>query len=140
MTKGAVLVIASDAAIGALLGALAEVSGYSPVYPTPPEAVADSIARLQPSVVLVDGDDDRSAETRLYRCAASAGSRVVLFSSSRGREETERMAALRGLPALPLPIGQRAFARTLAGILEREDRVAGGGAAVSSTERPAASP
>ena len=114
MKKGAVLVIASDAAIGALLGALADVSGYRAVAPAPPETAADAIARCRPSVVLLDADDDRSAEARVYRLAAELGSCVVMFSSSRGREETERMAARRGVCALPLPIGQRDFARAMA--------------------------
>lgn len=136
MDMRAVLVIASDAAIGALLGALAETSGYSPLYPTPPEAVADAIVRLQPSLVLLDGDDDRSAEARLYRSAVAAGSKVVLFSSSRGREATERMAAQRGLPALPLPVGQRAFQQTITGVLSGE----GGEQGPSIPAREAATP
>jgi len=113
MNNGAVLVIASDAAIGALLGALAEVSGYRAIAPASPETASDAIARCRPSVVLLDADDDRSAEARLYRLAVEVGSSVVMFSSSRGREETERMAARRGVCALPLPVGQREFARAI---------------------------
>jgi DNA-binding response OmpR family regulator len=136
MTNGVVLVIASDAAIGALLGALAETSGYSAVYPTPLESVADAVARLEPSVVLLDGDDDRSAESRFYRSASAVGSRVVLFSSSRGRDETERMAALRGLPALTLPVGPRAFRQVIAGLFGDVRSSAG----VTVTARPAVTP
>jgi len=110
----AVLVVATHAMIGAMLAALTEGTGHHPLFPRPDESAALAVARLRPDLLLLDGDDVAASLDATYHAAAAAGSRILLFSSTQGRRDTERMAARHGVAALVLPVGSDAFLSALA--------------------------
>jgi len=110
----AVLVVAKHAMIGALLAALTELTGHHSLFPEPDESAAHAVARLRPDLLLLDGDDVAASTDDIFHAAVAAGSRIVLFSSTQGRRDTERMAARRGVAALVLPVGSDGFVRALA--------------------------
>ncbi|HEX5437247.1 MAG TPA: hypothetical protein VFW98_08805 [Gemmatimonadaceae bacterium] len=111
MPTSAVLVIAHDVVIGALLASLAELAGHTPVFPKVTEAPLDAITRLRPAFVLLDCDHDIACEDEAYARAAQAGSTVILFSGMRSEREVAAMAAERGLASFSFPIQLRDFTR-----------------------------
>jgi DNA-binding NtrC family response regulator len=114
MSASAVLVIAHDVVIGALLASMAELTGYEPVFPEPAEPALEAITRLRPPLVLLDCDHNAACEDEAYARAEAAGSTVILFTAMQSRYEAERMATQRGLTAFALPIHYQELARKLA--------------------------
>jgi DNA-binding response OmpR family regulator len=113
MSTSAVLVIAHDVVIGALLASMAELTGYEPEFPQPAERALEAITRLRPSLVLLDCDHDAACEDEAYARAEAAGSTVILFTAMQSRYEAEIMATQRGVTAFALPIHYQEFARRL---------------------------
>ncbi|HEX6965792.1 MAG TPA: hypothetical protein VF166_08325 [Gemmatimonadaceae bacterium] len=113
-----VLVIATDIVIGALLASLAELAGYTPVFPALTERPLEAITRLRPPLVLLDCDHDLACEDEAYARAAETGSRIILFTASSTLEDAERMAAQRGVTSFAFPIHYQEFARRLRSAME----------------------
>ena len=89
---------------------MAELAGYTPVFPDGDEQPLEAITRLRPVVVLLDCDHDVACEDEAYARAAETGSRVILFSAMRSQLETETLARQRGVTAFALPIRYHEFA------------------------------
>ena len=96
---------------GALIGSLANVSGFRTTFPSPPEDAATAIARLQPVVVLVDCDS--ADEETCLTPVAEYGGAVVLFSPWRDEPEVRELASRRGLRHFALPIRWTDFRQLL---------------------------
>jgi DNA-binding NtrC family response regulator len=104
MSTSAVLVVAEDVVIGALLASMAELAGYTPIFPKQTERALEAITRLRPPLVLLDCAHNEACEDEAYARAAEVGSKVILFSAMHTRHEAEQIAAKRGVPAFVLPI------------------------------------
>jgi CheY-like chemotaxis protein len=91
-----VMIVARDEAIGALMASLTELAGYQPVFPAADESVPRAIARLTPSILLLDCDDDAADHQEAYARARQWGTRVVLFNPSRTEREVRAVAADHG--------------------------------------------
>ena len=87
---------------GALIGSLADVSGFQAIFPSPPDDATTAIARLRPDVGLVDCDS--ADEETCLAPVAEYGGAVVLFSPWRDEPEVRELASRRGLRHFALPI------------------------------------
>lgn len=103
--------------IAALLGALIELAGYRPVFAEPGEAPDSAVTRLRAQLILLDCDHACANGEAVYRSAAGAGSRLMMFGSTLNAGETERFAVRRGARWLSLPIGYHAFAERVREVL-----------------------
>lgn len=107
-----ILVVASNDDIGALIGALGELAGHVPLYPSR-DGPGAAITRLKPRLVLLDYDVAAAWEDRTYRDARAMGSTVILFSSSMTSDDVAAAAARRSVGFFALPIHHNAFARLI---------------------------
>lgn len=103
--------------LAALIGYLAELAGYDPVFGVTGESVPDSIDRLGPRIVLLDVDVALTGADAIFDRAAECHSRVVLFTGARGRAGAEALAAIHGAEVVELPVNPRSLATLLAGVL-----------------------
>lgn len=108
-----VLVLSSEALIAALLGALLEIHGYTPVFPEPEEAPRDALRRVRPGIVLVDCEQDEACSEAFFGPATMTGARVILFSASRSRQEVASFAARYGFDWFILPIDLPSFSKVV---------------------------
>lgn len=118
MSTSAVLVVAEDVVIGALLASMAELAGYTPVFPKHAERALEAITRLRPPLVLLDCAHNEACEEEAYARAAEVGSTVILFSAMHTRHEAEAIAAVRGVASFALPIRFHELAAKLASVRE----------------------
>ncbi|MDQ6885883.1 MAG: hypothetical protein M3068_01180 [Gemmatimonadota bacterium] len=117
MPQPTVLIVAENSVLAALIGCLAELAGYRPLFAAGGVSVAEAIARLHPRVTLLDVDVVRSAASAIFERAGEARSRVVLFTGARGRAEAEALAAIHGAELLELPVSPQGLSAILAGVL-----------------------
>jgi len=117
MTDVQILVVAEQAMIGALLGALVGLAGHRARFAEAGEAPDAAIDRLGADLVLLDCEHAAAGDDAVYSTAFEAGSRVVLFGSSLSESEIERFAARRGVPCITLPIGYTAFSKRISEFL-----------------------
>ena len=96
---------------GALIGSLADVAGFRPLFPTPSEHARHAIARVRPNVVLVDWD--ASDQHDWVGSVAEYGGAVVLFSPWRTAPDLRAIAATLGVAYFTLPIHWSEFRRIL---------------------------
>jgi hypothetical protein len=116
--KASVVVVANDAVIGALMGALVELSGHTPIFPAADESPIRAISRVGPALVLLDCEHYLACEDEMFRCAQTVGARVLLFSAARTQYETEELAKQRGCSSITLPIRYHDFRREIEGALQ----------------------
>jgi hypothetical protein len=109
--------VANDAVLGALMGALVDLSGYQPIFPAADESPSRAIPRVVPTLVLLDGEHDRACDDEVYRCAQTVGARVLFFSAARTQNESQELARQRGLSSITLPIRYQDFRREIDGAL-----------------------
>ncbi len=108
-----VLIIAQDAVIGALMHAMVELSGHTPLSPRDDEHPLRAMDRLRPTVTLLDCEHDVACEEAAFERASLCGTRLILFSAMRSERELEDVARRRQLPSFVLPIRHREFVRRL---------------------------
>lgn len=90
------LVLARDVVGAALLGALVEMAGHAPLFPLDGEGVEWAVGRLRPTVVVLDAHHGAARSTAFWTAAATAGSRVILFSPGPAWDGAAALAATRG--------------------------------------------
>ncbi len=119
MAAGAtILIIAKEEFIAALMGALVELSGFRPAFPTADERPLEAIARARPQLVLLDCEHEAARLADIYERADGVGSRVLLFSAARSARELETFAGRWARPSFALPLGPAEFQQHLAQALE----------------------
>src|SRR4051812_6829948 len=117
LTKPLAFIIARDPMTGALIGSLAQVSGFEATFPSETETAATAIARLRPDVVLIDCD---SADGDACLTPVSEyGGAVVLFSPWRDEPDVRELASRRGLRHFALPIRWMDFRELLQDVTAR---------------------
>ena len=114
-----VLIVAAHPVLAAALGLAVELEGAYPCFPAPHERLEEALLRLRPSLLLLDVEHDAAGEDETYRCAAEAGSQLVLIGPARRPHELNRLAERRGMQALCLP----AEPSVLRALLARATRV-----------------
>jgi hypothetical protein len=86
-----VLVVASDAMLAALVGALVETTGLSAVFPQEGEDADKALARVKPlAAVLVNGEEDVAASDVFLRRARKRGVALMLFGK---RDTMQRISS-----------------------------------------------
>jgi DNA-binding NtrC family response regulator len=108
-----VLVIPSDAVIGALMGELIRFAGYHPVFLKGDEAVVGAVERMRPTLLFIDSDHPAAKSTDVRQAVRAMDAHVVLFSGSRTERELTQIARQRGDGSFPLPNGPRALGRLI---------------------------
>jgi hypothetical protein len=104
--RTAVLILARDPVIAALLGIALGLGELEPVFAEPGERPEDAIARLLPPfVVLLDGELDDADSDLFYARAARRGARVVLFAAPRSGPGVAALARARGVPYVDVSTG-----------------------------------
>lgn len=112
MPDPTILVVAKDHFIGALLGALIELSGRRATFPLEGEVPAAAIARIRPDLLILDCALG-SWERGVGRGARDAGSRLLMFSAAHTQREARDIADQYGADSFVLPIKPREFAECL---------------------------
>lgn len=109
MERSAILIIAREPMIAALMGALVEHAGHQPMFPSADEEPLDAITRAGATLVLLDCEHDLADEDDAFEQASRADSGVLLFSAQRTQREAELLATRHGVPAFVLPLRPREF-------------------------------
>jgi DNA-binding NtrC family response regulator len=104
MSASAILIIATDALAGALLGAAVELAGYAPVFPRDGENAREALRRTKPCAVLVDCDDEESCGDAFFGPALMLGAAVAVFTSSRSTRVLEPIAREYAVQTFSLPV------------------------------------
>jgi len=126
--KPTILILANEEVISALLGAMVELEGLAPVFPTHDERPLAAIARFRPSVLLLDCEHELAWDAVAMRQVAASGTRALLFSAMRSQLEIELIADRYDIPAFVLPVAFREFTErveSLLGETEPSHRVVG---------------
>jgi DNA-binding response OmpR family regulator len=109
-----VLIVSTDSPTAMLLGAFAEVEGYSvEIHDDVRETPEAAIARAHPNLILLDVDHPDGFAPDFLELLREAGIPAVAFSPGRLTSEVVERAAPYGLPALTSPIDPGAFATVL---------------------------
>jgi hypothetical protein len=109
-----VLLVSADTLVAALLGALVELEGYTPVFPRDGESPRAALRRLRPGAGRIDGAfaEGRSAAT--IGPAKMMGTTVVLFGRSAVAQLVRDCAREFGVALLPIPPSPGDLRRALA--------------------------
>lgn len=100
----AVLILAADPIAAALLGMLAELARYSPVFPDAGERAEDALSRLRPLlVVLLDGSLDAAQSDLFFRLATKRRVGLAIFGAPGRSDEAARHASRHQLPYADVP-------------------------------------
>ena len=111
MTGLSALIITHDLTIGELVHAMLESEGCSAYRPRDDESAVGVLERLRPSVALIDCDGALCDE-RFFERAKELGIPLVMFSSSRDRQQMRRVVP-EGYPWFTLPISRHDLTRFL---------------------------
>ena len=103
------MVLANEEVISALLGAMVELDGYSPLFPAADEQPLTAICRHRPDLVLLDCEHELAWDAHAMRCILPTATRILLFSAMRSQREVEQIAARYGISAFVLPVAFREF-------------------------------
>lgn len=122
------LVVPSDAVIGALMGELIRFAGYHPVFLGADEGVAAALERVRPALMFVDSDHPAVKSPDVRTVAGKTCTRIVLFSGARTERELGQMARARGDSAFALPNGPRALGTLIERMLGADCSRSPGGA------------
>ena len=109
MPKQSIMVLANEEVIAALLGAMVELDGYSPLFPAADEQPLTAISRHRPDLVLVDCEHELAWDAHAMHCILPTRTRVLLFSAMRSQREVDQIAARYGVSAFVLPVAFREF-------------------------------
>lgn len=109
-----VLICAGEPLIAALLGMLAEMAQYNPIFPEPDERPADALRRVRPLlVVLLEGSLEAAQSDLFFAQAAKRRVGVALFGRRGGAPALASLALRRGIPWLEVPTDPEQFRRLL---------------------------
>jgi DNA-binding response OmpR family regulator len=111
MTALSVLIITPDLTIGELVHAMLESEGCVAFRPRDDESILGALERLRPRIALVDCDG-MSSDERLFERAKELGILVVMFSSSRDRQQMRRVVR-DGYSWFTLPISRHELMQRL---------------------------
>ena len=103
------MVLANEEVISALLGAMVELDGYVPVFPSADERPLAAVRRHRPDLLLLDCENDLAWDLGAMRAIATTGTRILLFSAMRSQREVEQIAARYDVAAFVLPVAYRDF-------------------------------
>jgi DNA-binding NtrC family response regulator len=108
-----VLIVSTDAVIGALLALYVEAYGHRAVLADEGERPADAIARSGATVILVDADRPDCCSSAFVAEQRAAGRRVIAYSPSMlAHELRQRVERLR-VPWLSMPLEGERFGALL---------------------------
>ena len=126
--SSSVLLLSDDPIALALLGLLAELADFAPVFAAPGERPEDTLGRVRPVLAaLIDDSLDAARSAVFFARAAQQRVPVAIFAGRGSRGELKARIAERGIPYLELPVQAAELARVIRGI-----------ASSSSTKRPTA--
>ena len=120
MPKQTILILASEEVISALLGAMVELEGHVPAFPAHDERPLAALARVRPSLLLLDCEHDVAWDDDAMRRITEGGTRTLLFSAMRSQREVETIASRYALPAFVLPVAFREFTERVESLLDEE--------------------
>ena len=122
-----VLVIASDALAGALIGTLVETLRLRAEFVRPDERPEDALVRVRPlAVILLEAAEDQAESDLFVVRARRGGVQLLLFGSAAKIDARMPWADERGIPAFALPDELDALQAALEGMVrpvERRPRV-----------------
>jgi DNA-binding response OmpR family regulator len=107
-----VLILARDEVVGALLGLLVELRGFSPKFPAENESPTDALARGALRAVIIDCDHPEFSEDLLAEIKR-LDAQPILFSPVRLSAEVRQVAARHGARSFTLPTDSETFGRIL---------------------------
>ena len=118
------MILANEQVISALLGAMVELDGYTPVFPAADEQPLTAISRQRPDLLLLDCEHDFAWDAHSMRSIPESGTRVLLFSAVRSQREVEQIAGRYGIPSFVLPVAYREFTAKVDGVLDSDQAAA----------------
>lgn len=126
-----VLVVSSDAMVGALIGSLVELARLEPVFPRPGESADEALRRIRPVLlVLLDAGSEVTRSDLFLTRVSRARVPVAVFGSRRAISEHSAWLDARRLRAYALP-------DQFNGVLELLDRLPANGASRRTAARRA---
>ena len=108
-----VLIVSTDPVVGALLGSLAELQGYSVAFDDGHESPWAAVSHHRPKLLLVDVDHRDGASDAFLEDMREAGIPVILYGPRQVPPKVRARAQECALPWLTLPVGHQEFSRTL---------------------------
>jgi len=108
-----VLVLSSDDLAGALLAALAESAGLSPVFARPAETPRDALRRLRPDVVLVDCEHETACTEQFLGPVRMTGATALVFGRGADAERLRSLADQHRVRVFTLPLDAEELARAI---------------------------
>jgi DNA-binding NtrC family response regulator len=116
-----VLVVSTDPLLGALLGAMIELSGDRPVFHEGFDSLQAAVDAHRPRVILIDVDHPDGTSIEFMRRQWRAGIAVVLYGPRERAEDALHVVGPSSSSWLGLPIGYDTLARTIAGATVPKD-------------------
>ncbi|HEX6536835.1 MAG TPA: hypothetical protein VF041_19770 [Gemmatimonadaceae bacterium] len=109
-----VLICAGEPLIAALLGMLAEMAQYDPIFPEPNERPEDALLRVRPPlVVLLEGTLEATRSDLFFAQAAKRRVGIALFGGRGSASVLAPIAVPHGIPWVELPTDPAEFRRVL---------------------------
>ena len=118
MLQTTVLVLAKDRFVGALLGALTELSGRSAAFRSDDESSDAAVRRTHPDLVMFDCALGIQACSEIAAIVRLEGLKFLMFSASHTDREAHDIAGLYGARWFVLPIKPREFMESLDRVME----------------------
>lgn len=87
----------------ALLGAAVELLGYRPEFSRPEEPPLETLARLRPSYVLIDGGDPAARDISLLGRGLMRGTRMAIVGRRTHLDAVRELAQRYDIPLIALP-------------------------------------
>jgi hypothetical protein len=118
--RSAVLIFSEDSLAAALLGAVVELGGFRPAFPTDGDSPRDALLRVRARAVLIECNHAACGPS-FFGPALMMGARVVLVGSRRSGDP-RGLADAFGLRAITLPADVESIADVLRAELESRRR------------------
>lgn len=113
VTLRPVLVLSTDDLAGALLAALAESAGLSPVFADASETPRDALRRLRPALVLVDCEHETACTEQFLGPVRMMGATALVFGRGADAEKLRGVADQHRVRVFTLPIDADELNRTI---------------------------
>lgn len=97
------LILSPDPLVGALFGALVDLTGLRPVYPTANETAMAAVRRLRPTLLLIDCADPCATDEAVLGPSMMTGVRRFLFGTEADLRELTVLAARYQLETIMIP-------------------------------------
>lgn len=113
-----ILVIASDAILGALVGSLVEATRLQAAFPRESERLEDALARVRPlAAILVDAITSEAESDLFLARARRRRIQVLMFGSADSVGQRAAWATTRNVPMFVMPADVPALQAALEGVL-----------------------